>query len=151
MHRVNRRGVPTAGVLACTVVGYGCVVISAIAPDTVFLFLINSSGAVFLFVYLMICLSQLILRRRWEREEPEIFQIKMWGYPTLPILVTAAIVVVLTSMAFSADADTRTSLYQSLLAWAILLAIFAARALPHRKRTAAVAEPTSTTPSAAGR
>ncbi len=151
MHRVNRRGVPTAGVLACTVVGYGCVVISAIAPDTVFLFLINSSGAVFLFVYLMICLSQLILRRRWEREEPEIFQIKMWGYPTLPILVTAAIVVVLTSMAFSADADTRTSLYQSLLAWAILLAIFAARALPHRKRTAAVAGPTSTTPSAAGR
>ena len=63
MHRTNRKGVPVAGVLACTIVGYGCVIISAISPDTVFLFLINSSGAVFLFVYLMICLSQMVLRR----------------------------------------------------------------------------------------
>ena len=69
----------------------------------------------------------------------------------LLLLVTLAIVAVLASMALSSDADTRTSLYQSLIAWAILLAIFAARALPHRKRTAAVAGPTSTTPSAAGR
>ena len=128
------QGVPVAGVLACTIVGYGCVIISAISPDTVFLFLINSSGAVFLFVYLMICLSQMVLRRRWEREEPDIFQIKMWGYPWLPALVTLAIVAVLASMAFSSDADTRTSLYQSLLAWAVFLAIFFGRKLAQRRR-----------------
>jgi GABA permease len=121
----------------------------------VFLFLINSSGAVFLFVYLMICLSQLILRRRWERDQPEVFQIKMWGYPTLPILVTAANVVVLGSMAFSADADTRTSLYQSLLAWAIFLGAFVVRALLRRRRdnaacAAAPARPTAVAPKAAG-
>jgi GABA permease len=135
MHRVNKRGVPTAGVLACTVVGYGCVIISAVSPDTVFLFLINSSGAVFLFVYLMICLSEMVLRRRWEREEPEVFQIKMWAYPILPAIVTATIVVVLVSMALSSDASTRTSLYQSLLAWAVILVIFFARALLHRGRS----------------
>lgn len=37
MHRVNSRGVPAAGVLSCTAVGYGRVVLSALAPDTVFL------------------------------------------------------------------------------------------------------------------
>ncbi|MDL5156055.1 amino acid permease [Actinomycetospora termitidis] len=127
MHRVNRNGVPAAGVLACTVIGYACVVISAVSPDTVFLFLINSSGAVFLFVYLMICLSQIVLRRRWERDEPGIFQIKMWGYPWLPALVTLAIIAVLASMAFSDDSDTRTSLYQSIIAWVVFLAIFLVR------------------------
>lgn len=65
--RVNRRGVPTRGVLACTAVGYACVFIAYLWPDTAFTFLINSSGAVFLFVYLAICVSQLRLRRRWER------------------------------------------------------------------------------------
>jgi GABA permease len=137
MHKVNKRGVPAAGVLACTVVGYGCVVISAISPDAVFLFLINSSGAVFLFVYLMICISQLILRRRWERDEPGVFQIKMWAYPVLPLLVTAAIAAVLASMAFSADSETRTSLYQSLLAWGVFLAIFGVRVLIERRNNAA--------------
>jgi GABA permease len=32
-------------------------------PDTVFLFLLNSSGAVILFVYLLIAISQIVLRR----------------------------------------------------------------------------------------
>ena len=148
MTKINSRGVPAAGVLACTVVGYGCVVISAISPDTVFLFLINSSGAVFLFVYLMICLSQMILRRKLGARRAWSVQYKIWGYPTCrsghprhrrrPGLD-------------GLQPGHPVSLYQSLLAWAILLAIFAARALPHRKRTAAVAGPTSTTPSAAGR
>ena len=91
MSATNKRGVPVKGILSCTVVGYGCVVLSALWPDTVFLFLINASGAVFLFVYLMICVSELKLRRVWERENPEILQFRMWLYPVLPSLVTAAI------------------------------------------------------------
>ena len=132
MTKINKGGVPVAGVLACTVVGYACVVISAISPDTVFLFLINSSGAVFLFVYLMICLSQIILRRKWEREEPGLLQYKIWGYPYLPIGVTFAIVAVLVSMAFSPD--TQVSLYQSLLAWVVILAAFGVQVLIKRRR-----------------
>jgi GABA permease len=138
MYRVNKRGVPVAGVLACTVVGYACVVIAALSPDRVFLFLINSSGAVFLFVYLMICVSQMILRRRWEREEPEVFQIRMWAYPVLPLVVTAAIIAVLVSMAFSSDSETTTSLYQSLIAWGVILAVFGVRVLIERRRNTAV-------------
>lgn len=132
MTRINSGGVPVAGVLACTIVGYACVVLAALAPDTVFLFLINSSGAVFLFVYLMICLSQLILRRKWEREEPGLLQYKVWGYPWLPIGVTLAIVAVLVSMAF--NPDTRVSLFQSLIAWSVILGAFGVQVLLKRTR-----------------
>ncbi|QXH53449.1 amino acid permease [Pseudomonas fakonensis] len=109
---VNRKGVPVRGVLASTLVGYGCVVIAALWPDTVFQFLINSSGTVFLFVYLMICLSQLKLRRRWVEEGS--LKFAMWGHPVLPLMVTAAIVSVLVSMAF--DPSMQLSLLQCLVA-----------------------------------
>jgi GABA permease len=115
--RVNRGGVPVWGVLASTLLGYGCVVIAALWPDTVFLFLINSSGAVFLFVYLMICASQLKLRSHWEREG--LLKFKMWGHPWLPLLVTATIIAVLVSMAI--DPATRISLLQSVIALAFIM------------------------------
>ncbi len=118
--KLNSRGAPAWGVIASTMVGYGCVVIAALWPDTVFLFLINSSGAVFLFVYLMICLSQMKLRSHWEREG--LLKFKMWGHPWLPMLVTAIIVAVLVSMAI--DPETRMSLTQSLLALVAILAAY---------------------------
>ena len=61
---VNKRGVPAAAILSSTVVGFLCVIAAYISPDTVFLFLLNSSGAIILFVYLLIAVSQLVLRRR---------------------------------------------------------------------------------------
>lgn len=117
---VNRKGVPARAVIASTLVGYGCVVIAAYWPDTVFQFLINSSGTVFLFVYLMICLSQLKLRQKWVREGT--LRFAMWGHPWLPLLVTAAIVSVLVSMAF--DPLARISLLQCLIAIALIAASY---------------------------
>ena len=61
------------------------------SPNTVFLFLLNSSGAIILFVYLLIAISQLILRRR----PPEQLQVKMWLYPALTILTIVAMLAVL--------------------------------------------------------
>ncbi|MBK5003181.1 amino acid permease [Pseudomonas sp. S31] len=109
---VNSKGVPARGVIASTLVGYGCVVIAALWPDTVFQFLINSSGTVFLFVYLMICLSQLKLRRKWVAEGS--LKFAMWCHPWLPLLVTASIIAVLVSMAF--DPSMQVSLLQCLIA-----------------------------------
>lgn len=117
----SRRGVPARGVIVSTLVGYGCVVIAAIWPDTVFLFLLNSSGAVFLFVYLVICLSQIRLRPRWVREGT--LKYRMWGHPWLPLLVTACIVAVLVSMAL--DPGTQLSLLQSVMALAAILVSYA--------------------------
>ena len=55
-------------------------------PDTVFLFLLNSSGAIILFVYLLIAISQLVLRRR---TPPERLRVRMWLFPCLTIATIA--------------------------------------------------------------
>ncbi|EUA93725.1 gabA permease (Gamma-aminobutyrate permease) GabP domain protein [Mycobacterium ulcerans str. Harvey] len=49
-----------------------------IAPTTVFIFLLNSSGAVLLFVYLLIAFSQIVLRGR---TPPEKLRVRMWFSP----------------------------------------------------------------------
>jgi GABA permease len=123
MAKVNGRGVPIMGVLVSTLVGYGCVLISALFPKAVFLLLINSSGTVFLIVYLVICLSQLRLRKRWELEGK--LKFKMWLHPVLPALVTCTIVAVLVSMIV--EPSTRVSLLQSFGAWTIIVLVYACR------------------------
>ncbi|MFB7504140.1 amino acid permease [Streptomyces broussonetiae] len=81
--RTTARGVPMAAILASVVFGFVAVFFNYAYPDTVFLFLVNSSGAVALFVWLVICLSQLRMRRIIQREAPEKLVVKMWLYPYL--------------------------------------------------------------------
>ena len=97
---INRRGVPVKAILACTGVAYVGIAIAYISPDTVFLFLLNSSGAIVLFVYFLICAAELRMRRELERESPELIRVRMWLYPWLTYLAMAAIVVVVASMFF---------------------------------------------------
>ena len=61
---VTKRGVPAVAILASSVVGFLCVIAAAVSPDTVFAFLLNSSGAIILFVYCLIGISQIVLRYR---------------------------------------------------------------------------------------
>ncbi|MFB7327882.1 amino acid permease [Streptomyces sp. NPDC001276] len=125
--KVGRRGVPVRAVLASTAVGYGCVVAAYLWPDTIFMFLLNSSGAVVLFVYLLITASQLRLRQRIEAEAPELLRVRMWLFPWLTYATGLAIVAILVSMYFIAD--SRSQLLLSLVAWgATLLAYLGCRA-----------------------
>jgi GABA permease len=135
--KVSPSGVPRAAILFSSVIGFLCVIAAAVSPDTVFLFLLNSSGAVILFVYLLISISQIILRRR---TTPDKLVVKMWLFPALSIIVVVAIVAVLMQMGF--NPGTRLQLILSLLSWALLLIIFfATRTL--RNREPAVAAPTA--------
>ncbi len=118
---LNRRHVPVWAILFSTVVGFLCVIAAYVSPDTVFLFLLNSSGAIILFVYLLICLSQYVLRRRTPETE---LPVKMWGFPWLTLLTIAAMVAVLISMGISAD--TRSQLVLSLASLAVVLIVYAA-------------------------
>jgi GABA permease len=116
---VTKRGVPRNAILASTVVGFLCVIAAAVSPDTVFLVLLNSSGAVILFVYLLIAISQIILRRRSGSEQ---LTVKMWLFPGLSFVVVAAIVAVLVQM--GVNPKVRPQLVQSLVAWALLLVVY---------------------------
>ncbi|GAA3705226.1 amino acid permease [Microlunatus aurantiacus] len=116
---VSKGGVPRPAILFSSIIGFLCVIAAAISPDRVFLFLLNSSGAVILFVYLLIAISQVVLRRR---TSPDKLVVKMWLFPALSIVVIVAILAVLVQMAF--NPDTLTQLLLSLLSWGLLLAIF---------------------------
>jgi GABA permease len=116
---VNSKGVPAWAIAASSVVGFLCVIAAALSPDTVFLFLLNSSGAVILFVYLLICISEIILRRRTDSDR---LVVKMWLFPGLSILVAAGILAILGQMAF--DDTARPQLLESLAAWAVVVVLY---------------------------
>jgi GABA permease len=117
---VNGRGVPVWAILASTVVGFLSVIAAYVSPDTVFTFLLNSSGAVILFVYLLIAISEFVLRRRTPDED---LKVRMWLFPGLTILAAVGIVAVLVQMAFKSD--TRSQLLLSLLSWGVVLVLYA--------------------------
>jgi GABA permease len=117
--------VPARAILAATTIGFLSVIASAVSPNGVFKFLLNTSGAVALFIYLLIAVSQLVLRRRLEREAPERLKVRMWAYPWLTGFAIVAILVVIGSMA--TVADVRSQLWLGLLSLGVVLAIYFGR------------------------
>jgi GABA permease len=116
---LSRRGVPYLAIVCSSVVGFLCVIMAGVAPGTVFLFLLNSSGAIVLFVYLLIALSEIVLRFK---TPPEKLRVKMWFFPVLSILTLAAMIGVLVQMAF--DSNARGQFWLSLLSWAVVVALY---------------------------
>jgi GABA permease len=117
--RLSKRGVPHIAILCSSAIGFLCVIMAWLAPGTVFLFLLNSSGAIILFVYWLIALSQIILRRRTSEEN---LRVKMWFFPVLSVLTLAGITAVLVQMAF--DRSARSQLWLSLLSWAVVVGLY---------------------------
>ncbi|TDD48993.1 amino acid permease [Saccharopolyspora elongata] len=119
---INRRGVPWKAILLSTLVGYVAVAASYVSPDTIFYFIINSAGAVALFIYGMIAASQLRMRRRLEREAPERLKLKMWLFPYLTWATLVVIVAVVVTM--GAIEEVRSQLTLSLISLAAILLIY---------------------------
>lgn len=118
--RISTRGVPVRSVLVSTVVGFVTVGLNYLWPDTVFLFLVNTSGAIALFVWLVIAASQLVLRRRADAAGAKL-EIRMWLFPYLTWASIVAIVVLLVGMLFLDD--TRDELILSAALAAVVIAI----------------------------
>src|ERR687896_543846 len=119
------RGVPIWAILAGTSFGYVSVAIFYFFPANVFTWLINASGAIALFAYLLIAISELVMRRRLEREAPESLQLRMWFYPWLTYLSIAAMVAVLVAMFIIPD--QRPLLIASLISLGVILAAYLLR------------------------
>ncbi len=116
---VTKRGVPAAAILSSSVIGFLCIIAASVAEDTIFSFLLNSSGAIILFVYLLISISQLVLRFRNGSEH---LTVKMWGFPVLSILTAVAILAILLQMGI--ESGSRSQLLLSLLSWAVVIVLF---------------------------
>lgn len=120
--KLTKNGVPVRAILSCTVFGFISVAMAFISPETVFQFLLNSSGAIAIFVYLFIAISQLILRKKYEKECPERLKVKMWLYPYLTILTITAMSCIVITIAF--NPATRSQLYLSILSVVVVLVLF---------------------------
>ncbi|MFG2907236.1 amino acid permease [Kitasatospora sp. NPDC048286] len=94
-------GVPRLSVLASCGFGFAAVLAGYFWPGTVFLWLLNSTGVAILVVWLFIGIAQLRMRRRVERESPELLTVRMWAYPYLTWLAIAAVVALLALMTTS--------------------------------------------------
>ncbi|MEV7441921.1 amino acid permease [Streptomyces sp. NPDC091204] len=110
---------PRRAVLLGTVAGCGAVVAQAVSPGRTFPFLLDSTGAVLIIMYLGIAVSQFVLRIRTERTAPGRLTFRMWGFPYLTLLVIAAFAAILCSMLFTAQ--TRPQLLMSLGSLAVVL------------------------------
>ncbi len=132
MVSVNSRGVPTVAILSSSVVGFLAVIMAAVSPSTVFSFLLNSSGAVILFVYLLIAVSQIILR--YQADESTL-KVKMWLFPALSVITALSIVLVLVQMGLTDG--VRIQLLLSLMSFAVVIVLF----FINRARIARLPEP----------
>lgn len=128
--KLNRRGVPVRSVLMGSVAGLAGIAAATISPQGVFAFLVNASGAVMLFVYLMTAMAQIRLRRARSAEDQAALPVKMWWYPAASYVAVAGMIVVLVAMAFT------PALASQFYVSAVTLALTLAAAWLHQRRRA---------------
>ncbi|MGV9826841.1 MULTISPECIES: amino acid permease [unclassified Gordonia (in: high G+C Gram-positive bacteria)] len=112
-------GVPWVAVLLSMVVGFLAVIGNYVLPDKIFAWLLATSGAIALFVYLTIAASQLVLGRtlRHEGHRPPV---RMWLFPYLTGAVITFILAVLILMIF--DNNQRQAIVFSAISAVIIVA-----------------------------
>jgi L-asparagine transporter-like permease len=99
--KLNARRVPVVSVLMGAVAGFLGIIAATEAPQVVFDFLVSSSGALVVFVYMAICVAQIALRRRRERDGLPRPAVNMWLFPYASYAAIAAMAAVLIAMAFT--------------------------------------------------
>jgi GABA permease len=99
---VNKRRVPARAILIASLFSYGALAASRLS-DNVFNALVNASGAVMLFLYLMLAAAQLKLRGNYEANDPTRLQIRMWFHPFGTLFAIAAMLSVLLFMGLNTD------------------------------------------------
>lgn len=127
---LSRNRVPARAILLGSTMGYGAVITAFVSPSVLFAFLLNTSGAIILIVYLIVAAAEIRLRRRVEAEEPARLLIRMWWFPYGSWLVIAAILAVLVAMAFTPALATQV--YASLLCLVIVVAAYFGLRRPRR-------------------
>jgi GABA permease len=137
--KLNARRVPVASVLMGAVAGFLGIIAATEARQVVFDFLVSSSGALIVFVYMTICFAQINLRRRREREGLPAPAVTMWLFPYLSYAAIAAMAAVLVAMAFTPH--LQRDFYVSCLTLAVAVGAYL---IVHRLRQPRVAPSAAT-------
>jgi GABA permease len=126
----NRRQVPARSVLLATAAGFAGVIAAILSPSVVFGWLVKASGALIVLIYMMICISQVRLRRARERANAPPPLLPMWFFPWLSYLAIAAMIGVLVAM--GTIPDLRSQLWASGISVAVALGAYVIK--QHRQR-----------------
>ena len=100
--RTNASGTPYWAVILSTAAAFLAVFANYVAPAAVFEFLLASSGAIALLVYLVIAVSQLRMRQK-RMAAGEKIAFRMWLFPGLTYAVIVFIVAILGIMLFQEE------------------------------------------------
>jgi len=118
--KTNKRHVPARSVLLASVAGFAGVLAAILSPSGVFAFLVNASGALIVFIYVAIAVSQVRLRTSSERHGNPPPALPMWLFPWLSYVAIAGMIAVLIAMAITPShyAEFWTSVVSVLVALA---------------------------------
>jgi GABA permease len=117
--QVNERRVPARSVWFAAVAGVVGVLAATVSAQGVFAFLVNSSGAVILFVYIITAAAQIRMRSAHDASGQAAAPVKMWLFPWLSYIAIGGMLAVLWAMA---NTPARAiELQMSLLALAVTL------------------------------
>jgi len=121
--QLNARRVPTRSVWMGSLAGVTGILAAIASPQTVFAFLVNASGALMVFVYMIVALAQIRLRRAREAHgEPEP-ALTMWFFPWTSYAALAGMAAVLIAMALT-PGEMSTELHVSVLALAVAVVAY---------------------------
>ena len=134
--QLNERRVPTRSVLMGSFAGVLGILAAITSSQTVFAFLVNASGALMVFIYLMVALSHIRLRRAREASGAAAPAITMWLFPWASYAAVAGMAAILIAMAFT-PGELAQELRVSVLALAV--AVGAYLAVRARRRALALA------------
>jgi AAT family amino acid transporter/GABA permease len=127
----DKNGTPQAAVLAVVAAGGALTLASLHSFRGIFDMLLAASGAIMLFIYLLIAAAQIANRRILSREGRLVPRVHLWLYPWSSWLVMAMIVGVLLLMAL--DRDTRVQEAASVVAALAVLTVYGVARLVRRR------------------
>ncbi len=117
--QIDKRGVPSRAILVGAAIACAAVALEAFFPKEIFGFLINASGALMIFVYMLVVISHLMLRPRIPKEN---LHLATWFYPFSGWIALAAMSAVLFAMAATPGRDAE--LFASVTCLVVIVAAY---------------------------
>ena len=137
--QLNARRVPTRSVWMGSLAGVLGIFAATAHSQKVFAFLVNASGALMVFIYMMIVVAHLRVRRRREASGVPAPALTMWFFPWADYLALGGMAAVLIAMALTPD--MQQDLKASVLSFAVALGAF--YLVNSRRRSRALESPAS--------
>jgi L-asparagine transporter-like permease len=133
--QVNARRVPVRSVWMGSLAGVLGILAAITSSQTVFAFLVNASGALMVFIYMIIAIAHLRLRRQREARGEPAPALTMWLFPWASYAAIAGMAAVLIAMAFT-PGELRQDLWWSVVSLGLALAAYLVVDARRRSRAA---------------